>query len=102
MRFVSLSALLLLATPAFALQTTPAPQIDNLGTPATSKPRKVCRTFAVTGQRIAKTICHSKDEWAEIDKANEEAAKNFTTSVGNNATRGSAGGGGLGGVSAIP
>jgi len=99
MRVAILSVpLLLIAVPALALQSTPGAA----DLPSAAKPKKVCRTFAITGQRIERTICHTKEEWADIDQANQEAAKNFTTSVGNNATRGSAGGGGLGGVNAIP
>lgn len=92
--------LLLIAVPASALQSAATPGASDL--PAAAKPKKQCRTESVTGQRIARTTCHTKEEWASIDQMNEEAAKKFTTNVGNNATRGSAGGGGLGGVNAIP
>jgi len=99
MRVAILSVpMLLIAVPALALQSTSS----TADLPAAAKPKKICRSFAVTGQRIARTTCHTKEEWADIDQANQEAAKNFTTSVGNNATRGSSGGGGLGGVNAIP
>ena len=101
MRVALLSVpLLLIAVPASALQTTTAPAGTDL--PAAAKPKKVCRTASVTGQRIARTTCHTKEEWASIDQMNEAAAKDFANSVGNNATRGGAGSGGLGGVNAIP
>jgi hypothetical protein len=101
MRVALLSVpLLLIAVPASALQTAATPATADL--PVAAKPKKVCRTASVTGQRIAKTICHTKEEWASIDQMNESAAKDFTNNVGNNATRGAAGGGGLGGVNAIP
>lgn len=69
MRFkmLALAAATMIAAPALAQtsDTAAAPQ----------KPKKICRKEQVTGSILGgKSICHTKEEWAQIDTANERAA----------------------------
>jgi hypothetical protein len=59
----------LLSTPALAIQ-------DNTATPAADgakpvKPKKICRQDVDTGSIMTVSTCHTREEWAEIDKANQ-------------------------------
>ena len=69
-------ALVMLAVPAFAQETSAnaAPAATN--SDITVKLKKVCRTTAVTGRRIPETSCRTAEQWAAADKANEDAARN--------------------------
>lgn len=92
MRLAMLSVpLLFLAVPTVAQETAPPTTAEAKDLPAYSKPKKVCRRFQVTGQRIAKSACYTAEQWAAYDKANEEAAKNFATGVNNQAGRAAGG-----------
>ena len=39
------------------------------------KPRMICKRDAETGTKIAKSICHTWEEWKKIDDAQSEQAK---------------------------
>ena len=43
--------------------------------PKPPKEKKVCRSEAVTGSIMARSTCHTKAEWAEIDSANAQNAR---------------------------
>jgi hypothetical protein len=45
-------------------------------TPAPPKEKKVCRSVAVTGSIMSRSICHTKAEWAQIDATNAQSAEN--------------------------
>jgi hypothetical protein len=64
MRFVPVVALLVLAAPAMA-------QDQSSASAAPAKEKKLCRASeASTGSIMpAKRICHTKAEWAQIDRA---------------------------------
>lgn len=78
---------LIVAAPVLAQPVSPEPGADPAAAPA--KPKKVCRTFKVTGQRIAKTTCYTAEQWADLDQANEAAAKKFVTDVSRNGSKAS-------------
>ena len=61
-RLVCLTGLLVVATPVAAQESRPAPKQE----------KKICRAEASrTGSIMpAKKVCHSRDEWAEIDRVN--------------------------------
>jgi hypothetical protein len=70
MRFYKL-ALAIIATIA-----APALAQSNAATPAAApqKVKKVCRQEQVTGSILGgKSVCHTKEEWAQIDAANGRA-----------------------------
>jgi hypothetical protein len=93
-RLLILSApLFLFALPVSAQDASAGAKASTSDLPASAKPKKVCRTIAVTGQRIASSICHTKDEWAEIDAANEEAAKKYADDISHNGSRNMGSGG---------
>jgi len=93
-------SLLLTAAPAAALQSAPTSDVAADQLPAAAKPKKVCRSVQVTGRRIPDSVCHTSTEWAAIDKANEEAAKKYTSDLLNGAARtGSRGADSAGGMS---
>ncbi|HMI21176.1 MAG TPA: hypothetical protein VK533_16710 [Sphingomonas sp.] len=69
----------------FAQTTTPA-AAEN---PA--KEKKICRREEATGSIMGTRVCHTKDEWVQIDAANQKAAEQFS-----NARRNSSGGMGPG------
>jgi hypothetical protein len=83
-RLVASALCLAVATPVFA---------EDVPTPATAAPakpvkeRKVCRQDTATGSIMPHTTCHTKDEWAQIDAANQSNAQQF----GDNLRRGTAG-----------
>jgi hypothetical protein len=43
--------------------------------PAPPKEKKVCRSEAVTGSIMARSTCHTKTEWEQIDSANARSAR---------------------------
>ena len=54
--------------------TAPAIAEDQPAKPA--KEKMVCRSEEATGSIMRKRTCHTKAEWAVIDKENEAASKN--------------------------
>jgi len=70
MRFVFVTALLALSTPALAQEAAPSP-----APAAPVKEKKICRPVAVTGSIMTKRQCHSAAEWSQIDGVNGDDAK---------------------------
>ena len=70
-----------------AQATTPA------AAPAAEAPKekKICRREETTGSIMQQHICHTKQEWVQIDAANQKAADQFS-----NARRNGSGGMGAG------
>ena len=58
--------------PALALLAAPALAADPSApvTPPPAPAKKLCRSEAVTGSIMARRICRTKSEWAEIDAQN--------------------------------
>jgi hypothetical protein len=97
-RFLRWTApLLIIATPAFA--QTASTDTLTASADAGAKPKKICRKFAVTGQRIARSVCNTADQWAELDGRNEKSAKDFVGAVQTNAANANISSGGAGGLS---
>jgi hypothetical protein len=46
-----------------------------------AKPRKVCRSYQVTGRRIAQRKCYTAAQWAEYDAVQAEAANKLINDV---------------------
>lgn len=71
---LALSALALVAGPAVA-QTAMTP--DGAAAPEkpvkTKKPRRICRNVPVTGSRLGDSVCKTADEWAQIDKTQQDS-----------------------------
>lgn len=88
MRFIS--SLALLAGAALSL-SQPVLAQDAPAKPA--KPKRICRVDPSLGSVMPRYICHSKEEWAVIDKANQEASDNAQ-----NGSMGAMGNGGSGGA----
>jgi len=101
-RFLYLAApLLIVSAPAFAQEaSTGAVAASSASSgPVTAKPKKVCRKFAVTGKRIAKSTCYTADQWAELDRRNEQNAKVFIDGLAGTAGKANLGSGGDGSMS---
>jgi hypothetical protein len=45
-------------------------------TPPPAKEKKICRSVAVTGSIMGRSVCHTKTEWAQIDAANAQGVEN--------------------------
>ena len=63
----------LIASPALAAQTAPAPT----ATPAAAAPaveKPVCRRIQVTGSNMGKRECHTRAEWRVIDSREDPTA----------------------------
>ena len=77
--------LLIAAAPAVAQQASTDIKVADTkvasAEAAPAKPKKVCRTFEVTGRRIAQTECHTAAQWAEYDRVNGETANQFLVGV---------------------
>jgi hypothetical protein len=73
----------------FAQATTPATTPAAAEKPA--KEKKICRREEETGSIMQTRVCHSKEEWVQIDAANQKAADQFS-----NARRNGSGGHGPG------
>ncbi len=87
-RFLTLASLLLVvATPVLAQPANTDAGGAATPAPAPAKPKKVCRSFKVTGQRIAKTTCYTAEQWADLDRTNQESANKFVTDVSRNGSR---------------
>jgi hypothetical protein len=86
--------LLVVATPAFAQEagtdTVTAPvaaQVPAVPAAAPVKPKKVCRTMQITGRRISQSQCYTAAQWAEYDRASNEAAKKLINDVSSGGSR---------------
>jgi len=64
---------LMLAAALAAFLASPLAAADSDQQPP-KKERRICRESEPTGSRLTKRVCHTKSEWAEIDKANQENA----------------------------
>ncbi len=79
--------LLIVAAPAVAQQAgTDTGAAAPAAAPA--KPRKICRSSQVTGRRIAQTQCYTAAQWADYDRAQQEAATRLIGDVTGFAGRG--------------
>ncbi len=65
---------LILASPAWA--------DDKPAAPKPPKPKKICRTLDVTGSMIAQSVCHTADEWKQIDEQNQRDVDNTMSRPG--------------------
>jgi hypothetical protein len=65
-----------LAAPVLA-QDAPAPA------PAKpAKPKRICRVDPTLGSVVPRYVCHSKEEWAALDKATQDAAEGAQNGMG--------------------
>jgi hypothetical protein len=62
---VAALTIIAVSAPAFAADADQNPP---------KKERRICRESEPTGSRLTTRVCHTKAEWAEIDKANQETA----------------------------
>jgi hypothetical protein len=88
MRFVTALALIAFATPAIA-QEAPA-SVDQAARPEKSRKdkndpdRQICRRVGATGSRLsARPECHTKAEWDQMSRNNQNALGNRDSGVGN-------------------
>ncbi|WP_313535907.1 hypothetical protein [Sphingomonas sp.] len=73
MRVIHAVLCCLVASPALAAQTTPAPTATpQAAASAVEKP--VCRRIQVTGSTMGKRECHSRAEWRVIDNREDPNA----------------------------
>lgn len=60
----------------------PTALLAQTATPATTekpvKEKKLCRREEMTGSIMPTRVCHTKDEWVQIDAANQKAADQFS------------------------
>jgi hypothetical protein len=70
---------LLFAAALGCLVATTAMAQDAPASPEQKPEKKICRRQQVTGSYLGtKPICHTKAEWAEIDKQNESDTERFS------------------------
>ncbi len=101
-RFLTWAApLLIVAAPALAQEAgkdapaaTAATAATTTATAAPAKPKKVCRTYQITGRRIAQTLCYTAEQWADIDRSRLDAANKLLRDVNGAAATAHFGGGG--------
>lgn len=72
-RLIVLAIICAVPSALLAQEAAPAPAAK----PA--KEKKICRSEEATGSIMVKRVCHTKDEWAAIDKANDTATDQFGT-----------------------
>ncbi len=73
MRLIHAFACCLIASPALAAQTAPAPaSAPAAAAPAVEKP--VCRRVPVTGSNMGKRECHTREEWRALQGREDPAA----------------------------
>lgn len=82
------ASMLVVAAPAGAQQVTAdaattatAPAAPVAAAAPAAAPKKVCKTYQVTGRRISKRVCYTADQWAELDRARSEAAKKLVNDM---------------------
>ncbi len=67
------------ATPATLVAQTATPAAPAAATAEKpAKEKKFCRREEMTGSIMPTRICHTKDEWIQIDAANQKAADQFS------------------------
>jgi hypothetical protein len=67
------------AVPSALLAQDASPAPATAAAPAKpEKEKKICRREETTGSIMATRICHTKEEWVAIDKANQAAADQFS------------------------
>jgi len=77
---LSIVAACLIAGAAQA-QSAPSPAP---AAPAQQKVKKICRSEVDLGSILPKRKCHTKEEWAAINAANQKDTDNFNNSRSNN------------------
>ena len=84
-KLMTLAALCALPTVLSAQAAAPAPAA------AASKEKKICRQEDQTGSIMMHRICHTKEEWVQIDAENARSAQHVLgrdgAPGGNSATR---------------
>ena len=66
------------AVPGVLLAQAPSPAAASAAPAAKpEKEKKICRREETTGSIMPTRICHTKDEWVQIDEANAHAAEQF-------------------------
>ncbi|MBW8745815.1 MAG: hypothetical protein JF628_16030 [Sphingomonas sp.] len=74
MRKVLMLAALCAVSGALHAQTAPVPTSQK-----PVKEKKLCRREEATGSIMTTSVCHTKDEWTQIDAANARAVDQFNT-----------------------
>jgi hypothetical protein len=88
------------AAPAMAQQaSTDTVAAASASAAAPAKPKKICRTQQITGRRIAQSQCYTATQWADYDRAQAEAAKQFVNDVTGHAGKYDGGSDSSGGLS---
>jgi len=78
-RFIVLAVACAAPAALFAQSAAPAPAASSTAPAAhPEKEKKVCRREETTGSIMPTRICHTKDEWVQIDAANARAAEQFS------------------------
>jgi hypothetical protein len=77
MRF--LISLALLASASIAM---PASAQDAPAPAKAAKPKKICRVDPTLGSMMPRYVCHSKEDWAALDKASQQASDNAQNGMG--------------------
>ena len=68
----------------FAEAATPTAAPAVAETPV--KEKKICRREETTGSMLQTRICHTRDEWVQIDAANQKSADQFNNTRRNDSS----------------
>lgn len=66
------------AIPTALLAQTATPPATAATAEKPAKEKKLCRREEMTGSIMPTRVCHTKDEWVQIDAANQKAADQFS------------------------
>jgi predicted secreted protein len=75
-RLIVLAIFCAVPSALLAQDAAPAPATTPAAKP--EKEKKICRREETTGSVMLTRVCHTKEEWVAIDKANQEAADQFS------------------------
>jgi hypothetical protein len=65
----------IVAIAAFATACAASPPPD--AATATAQADKICKRVTATGSNMPQNVCHTKEEWAAIDKQGQQGVEEF-------------------------
>ncbi len=69
---------------ALAMQAAPAPApASTVAAPVTDSEKKLCRSQVTTGSIMGHRVCHTRAQWAAIDRAEADRSDDFRNKATN-------------------
>ncbi len=69
------SLIIATAAPAMARDTAPTPPAQSIEAPAPKAETRYCISDTISGSRLPKKVCKTRDQWIEVDNFDPLAPK---------------------------